>query len=127
MQILNDNPFAVLTAVVAPAILTNACSILCLGSGNRIGRVVDRIRIVAPELGSLEPGAPRYNSHLHQLEKLRVRSRFLLLAMRLFYFSLGSFAAAALVSVIGSTLAFYDWHLTFRILAVIDWRLEPWA
>ena len=33
---LNENPFAVLTAVVAPAILTNACSVLSLGTANRI-------------------------------------------------------------------------------------------
>ena len=36
------NPFAVLTAVVAPAILTNACSVLALGTSNRLARVVAR-------------------------------------------------------------------------------------
>ena len=41
-----DNPFAVLTAIVAPAILTNACSVLSLGTSNRIARVVDRTRVV---------------------------------------------------------------------------------
>ena len=119
MPVLNDNPFAVLTAVVAPAILTNACSVLCLGTGNRIARVVDRTRILAAELASLEPGTPKYETHVRQLEKLRVRSRFLLSALRLFYASLGSFAAAALSSVVGSTLAFYDWHLFFEIAAII--------
>jgi hypothetical protein len=118
MQVLNDNPFAVLTAVVAPAILTNACSVLCLGTGNRIARVVDRTRILTAELASFKPG-PHYNSHVRQLEKLRVRSRFLLSALRLFYFSLGSFAAAALISVIGSTLAFYGWHLFFEVAAIV--------
>ncbi len=47
MLSLNDNPFAVLTAVVAPAILTNACSVLCLGTSSRIARVVDRTRVVS--------------------------------------------------------------------------------
>lgn len=119
MQVLNDNPFAVLTAVVAPAILTNACSVLCLGTGNRIARVVDRTRILTAELASLKPGNPHYNLHVRQLEKLRVRSRFLLSALRLFYFSLGSFGAAALISVIGSTLAFYGWHLFFEVAAIV--------
>ena len=37
MTSLNDNPFAILTAVVAPAILTNACSVLGLGTAATIG------------------------------------------------------------------------------------------
>ena len=40
MTPLTDNPFATLTIVVAPAILTNATSVLCLGTGNRIARVI---------------------------------------------------------------------------------------
>lgn len=116
---LNDNPFAILTAVVAPAILTNACSVLSLGTGNRIARVVDRTRILAAELASLEPGNPKYDAHVRQLEKLRVRSRFLISALRLFYASLGSFAASALISVIGSALAFFDLHFVFQAAAII--------
>jgi hypothetical protein len=119
MQVVNDNPFAVLTAVVAPAILTNACSVLCLGTGNRIARVVDRTRILTAELKSLEPGTPNHQAHVRQLEKLQVRSRFLLSALRLFYASLGSFAAAALISVVGSALAFFDSHFVFRATAMI--------
>ena len=57
MDTSGGNPFAVLTAVVAPAILTNACSVLALGTSNRLGRVVDRTRVVARELAGLEPGA----------------------------------------------------------------------
>src|SRR3984957_1226663 len=100
MPTLSENPFAILTAVVAPAILTNACSVLCLGTGNRIARVVDRTRILTNELASLQPGSPNQEARVRQLEKLQVRARFLLSALRLFYASLGSFAAAALVSVI---------------------------
>ena len=47
---LGSNPFGVLTSVVAPAILTNACSVLALGTSNRLARVVDRTRVVAGEL-----------------------------------------------------------------------------
>jgi len=49
-----DNPFAVLTAVVAPAVLTNASSVLSLGTANRIGRIVDRTRILTAELRQLD-------------------------------------------------------------------------
>lgn len=46
MAALADNPFAAPTIVVAPAVLTNAASVLCLGTGNRIARVVDRTRVL---------------------------------------------------------------------------------
>jgi uncharacterized protein DUF2721 len=52
----NEHPFSVLTAVVAPAILTNASSVLCLGTSNRIARVVDRTREVTAEIANLETG-----------------------------------------------------------------------
>jgi|RhiMetdeSRZDD1v2_1073273.scaffolds.fasta_scaffold94349_3 hypothetical protein len=42
MPSLADNPFAALTTVVAPAILTNASSALCLGTGNQ-DRAADRV------------------------------------------------------------------------------------
>jgi hypothetical protein len=64
------NPFAVLTAVVAPAILTNASSVLALGTSNRLARVVDRTRIVAAELDAFEPGSPDYQRWAAQLEPL---------------------------------------------------------
>ena len=51
-QFVANNPFAVLTAIVAPAILTNACSVLALGTSNRLGRVVDRTRVVASDIAA---------------------------------------------------------------------------
>ena len=49
---VGGNPFAVLTAIVAPAILTNASSVLALGTSNRLGRVVDRTRVVASAMAA---------------------------------------------------------------------------
>jgi hypothetical protein len=53
-----------------------------------------------------------------QLESLEVRARLLFKALRILYASLGAFAAAALISVAGSAMAFYGQHLAFRIAAV---------
>src|SRR5258708_21689008 len=47
---LPDNPFAVLTLIAAPAVFTNASSVLALGTGNRLARVVDRTRELGREL-----------------------------------------------------------------------------
>jgi uncharacterized membrane protein len=115
---LNDNPFAVLTAIVAPAVLTNASSVLCLGTGNRIARVVDRTRVVAAEISSFQSGSWEYQVRVGQLERLQVRAQLLFKALRILYASLGAFAAAALISVIDSALAFYGQQLAFRAAAV---------
>jgi Protein of unknown function (DUF2721) len=102
---LADNPFAALTIVVAPAILTNASSVLCLGTGHRTARVVDRTRAVATGCARLPADSAHRAEHERQLDELRVRSSVLLRALRLFYTSLGSFAAAALFSTFGAMLA----------------------
>jgi hypothetical protein len=114
---LIDNPFAVLTAVVAPAILTNACSVLALGTGNRVARVVDRTRAIISELSTVAKGTEVHESRLAQIVRLRRRSRLLLTALRILYGSLGGFASCALISVIGAVVAFYGYAVAFRIAA----------
>jgi hypothetical protein len=111
------NPFAVLTAIVGPAILTNASSVLALGTSNRLARVVDRTRVVAAELAAFEPESPDYQMWATQLDPLRVRAQLLLKALRLFYAGLGLFAASALVSAGGSIAAFYGQSLLFEAAA----------
>lgn len=119
MPTLSENPFAVLTAVVAPAILTNASSVLCLGTANRIARVVDRTRVIAAELKTFPAGSAECQGRLRQLEGMQVRAQLLLRALRLFYATIGSFAAAALISVIGSALAAFDFRWAFHAAAAI--------
>jgi len=116
------NPFAVLTAVVAPAILTNACSVLALGTSNRLARVVDRTRVVARELAALEPGGSShtqgdYGNWAAQLTGLQARTRLLVKALRVIYGSLGLFATAALVSVVGSIVTYYGQRILFQVTA----------
>src|SRR5260370_20472756 len=121
------NPFAVLTAVVAPAILTNACSVLALGTSNRLARVVDRTRVVARELALIKPGAANrqleghsqgeYDGWAAQLAALQVRTQLLVKALRVIYGSLGLFATAALVSVVGSIVTYYGQRWLFQVTA----------
>ena len=119
MAAFTDNPFAVLTAVVAPAVLTNACSVLALGTANRIARVVDRTRVVSAHFATLSPDPAEHAAQMRQLERLRGRAQMLLRALRLFYASLGSFASSALISVIGSALAVFEQRIAFHVAAVI--------
>lgn len=114
-----ENPFAVLTAIVAPAVLTNACTVLALGTSNRIARVVDRTRAITTELMHLKPQEREYQIRVQMLSRQRLRGTLLLKALRILYASLGSFAASALISVIGSGLAFYGQRLAFRAAAIV--------
>jgi Protein of unknown function (DUF2721) len=111
------NPFAVLTAVVAPAILTNACSVLALGTSNRLARVVDRTRVVDRELAAIGPGGLNHDGWLAQLAGLQVRTQLLVKALRVIYGSLGLFATAALVSVVGSIVTYYGQRILFQLTA----------
>ena len=117
MDTVGGNPFAVLTAVVAPAILTNACSVLALGTSNRLARVVDRTRVVARELAALEPSDSHHANWAAQLKGLQVRTRLLVKALRVIYGSLGLFATAALVSVLGSIVTYYGAGILFQLTA----------
>jgi hypothetical protein len=119
MAPFSDSPFAALTIVVAPAILTNASSVLCMGTTNRLARVVDRTRAVSAELAHVPPNAETFMVRQRQLEALRVRWTLVLRALKFFYMSLGSFAAAALISLFGSAFTAAGPHLVFTSIAVL--------
>ena len=114
-----SNPFAALTVIVAPAILTNASSVLCMGTANRIARVVDRTRHVAAEMADIaDQTSEPFKLRVSQLDRLRVRANILFWALRFMYASLGLFAAAALVAVVGSVMFYYGLQIAFEMVAV---------
>src|SRR5712691_1459663 len=100
------NPFAVLSLIVAPAVLTNASSVLVMSTSNRLARAVDRARELSKQLE--EAGDLTSSEAVRRLRELAAteqRSLMLLVALRSFYVALGSFASAALVSLLGAVLA----------------------
>ena len=113
---LSDNPFTVLSLVAAPAVLTNASSVLALGTSNRFARAIDRARALSVLLEKKEAAAdPLTIMQVRQLNRIERRSLILLHALRAFYLALGSFAAAALVSILGAMLASSAHHLIFLL------------
>jgi hypothetical protein len=119
MATFADSPFAALTVVVAPAILTNASSVLSLGTSNRIARVVDRTRVLAAGLAVIDPASARAEAYREHLGRLKLRAHLLLRALRCFYASIGAFAAAALISVVGSVLATSVTDPFFQVVAAL--------
>jgi len=102
---LGDNPFSAMTVIVAPAILTNAMSVLALGSGNRLARAIDRFRETARELERLEPSSPLREGRAKRVARLRTRAKLLLRAMKAFFAALGSFASTTIIAIFGTVLA----------------------
>jgi Protein of unknown function (DUF2721) len=116
-----SNPYAALSLIVAPAVLTNASSILVLSTSNRLARAVDRARALATELDTPAKAVDLAALRLRELDSAARRAVMLLGALRLFYASIGSFAAAALTSLIGAALlgsSLRALPATFEILAL---------
>jgi hypothetical protein len=116
---LSTDPFSILTVVVAPAVLTNASSVLALGTNNRLARVADRTHAMIAQSTKLEPGARSDKAWDAQLSALQTRAQLLLRALRCFYLGLGLFASSALISIAGSIAVFYGGQSAFEIAAAI--------
>ncbi|HEY5029448.1 MAG TPA: DUF2721 domain-containing protein [Candidatus Angelobacter sp.] len=120
---VSDGPFAVLTLIAAPAVFTNASSVLALGTGNRLARVVDRTRTLVKDLHGAEiDSATRtlWVSHLGRLEK---RGGLLVRAMSFFYGAIGCFAGASVVSILGASTVSTQYRWPFQAIVVISFLL----
>jgi len=99
------NPFAILTFISAPAVLTNASCVLLFGTGNRYGRAIDRMHALsdAVERGSaLEEAELRLR--IRQLEAGETRTMLIVRALTCFYTAVAGFVMSALVSLLGAVL-----------------------
>ena len=77
-DLLTQNPFAVLTFIVAPAILTNATSVLAMSTINRMLRTRDRMHQLFAE--SEKPDAGRGEQFLAQVNRVENQALLLLTA-----------------------------------------------
>lgn len=114
------NPFAVLTFIAAPAILTNASSVMALGTSNRYARAIDRVRALSAELGSPQ-AMPEAVKQL-RLKQLRFAGQRVLLVIRAltaFYVSLGAFAATSLTSLVGASLVLVHLDVPRVVIMVV--------
>jgi len=106
------NPFAAFSLIIAPAILTNASSVLAMSTSNRLARAVDRARelarqLEASDISSVSSASDRteFERRLEELSATEVRTTMLLHVLQSFYFALGGFASSTLASLLGAVLA----------------------
>jgi hypothetical protein len=103
------NPFVAFTAIVAPAVLTNAASVMSLTTSNRLARAMDRSRVILSELAKADgvTGDERAR-RARQIELLRHRAMVLTRALGWYQFAIGSFAAATLIALVGTALNYLE-------------------
>src|SRR5688572_24308193 len=115
---LGTNPLGILTFIVAPAILTNASTIMALGTSNRFARAIDRGRLLATQIkGGGSESDRDYAMRVRQLKYTERRILYLVRALTSFYLSVGSFAAASLGSLLGAIFVVLDQDM-FRPVAL---------
>ncbi len=90
-----DNPLQSLTFIAAPALLTNACSLLVLSTSNRFARAVDRARLLAQN--------PR-DDNGQALRRVERRALTLVRALTGFYIAVGSCAFSTFMGLLGSAI-----------------------
>jgi hypothetical protein len=102
---LPTNPFAILTFISAPAVLTNASCVLLFGTGNRYGRAIDRVHELSETIEKNSSLAEdELQLRIRQLESAEARTLLIVRALSCFYTAVAGFVASTLVSLIGSVL-----------------------
>lgn len=110
------NHYAILAAMVTPALLITATSSLLISANNRLARVVDRLRALIREWNSL-PAQSRAHADA-QIARHRRRAHLVLRACRMLYLSLGMFVGTSLTLALD---AFADFRMGMlpTLLAVL--------
>jgi hypothetical protein len=114
-SLLTNNPFAVLTFIAAPAILTNASSVLVMSTINRWLRALDLMRELVKESEGAASPADR-EQFLERVNRAERQAMLLLGALHWTYVALGGFAAATLVTLLGAVAGHLGNELAMRVI-----------
>ncbi|MBK8146840.1 MAG: DUF2721 domain-containing protein [Acidobacteria bacterium] len=123
-DLLNVNPNALnstiefLTAMITPALLISATGSIVLSTSTRLGRVIDRVRILEDRLADLITTKDKSEVLLYSrrieviidlLDKVTSRSRLLQRAMVVFYWGLAIFVLTSVSIGIVGIFGIYRW------------------
>jgi hypothetical protein len=113
-NLLTNNPFAVLTFIAAPAILTNATSVLAMSTINRMLRTRDRMHELFRE--SEDTSKLLGDKFIEQVNRVERQAAMLLSAMRWVYTALGAFVSATLMTLVGAVAGQFGNIVLMRII-----------
>jgi hypothetical protein len=112
-----QNALAVLTAMITPAVLISACGALIFSTSSRLGRVIDRVRVLSDRFQELaahpekdEMSEERRVLIFTQLDRQTSRARLIQRAMVAFYTALGVFVGSSVaIAIISAFARNYSW------------------
>ena len=112
-----QNALAVLTAMITPAVLISACGALIFSTSTRLGRVVDRVRLLSERFQELvahpekdEMFEERKQLIFSQLDRQTSRARLIQRAMAAFYTALGVFVFSTVaIAVVSAAARNFTW------------------
>lgn len=114
LNLLTNNPFAVLTFIAAPALLTNASCVLALSTINRLIRTRDSMHELLKE--SETGGQPQRADFIAHVNRVERQALVLLQALRFIYVGLGAFVSATLVTLLGAVAGQLGSELALRMV-----------
>lgn len=100
-SLLDAGHYAILTAMLAPALLMTATGSLLSSANARLARVVDRLRIVIEEWRHTAPDDPARERRVH---RHRRRAHLVLRACQMLYLALGCFVGTSLTLAVDAFL-----------------------
>ncbi len=113
-NLLTNNPFAVLTFIAAPALLTNASCVLALSTINRLLRTRESMRELFRESErDAQPRGPKFIGHVNRVER---QAALLLRALHFIYVALGAFVAATLATLLGAVAGQLGSELVLQVV-----------
>jgi hypothetical protein len=101
---ISANPFAVLTLISAPAVLTNASCVLLFGTGNRYGRAIDRVHELSAMIETNGLMLSELHLRIRQLEASQQRTSLIVRALTCFYTAVAGFVSSTLISLVGAVM-----------------------
>lgn len=112
-----QNALAVLTALITPAVLISACGALIFSTSTRMGRVIDRVRVLSERFENLAKHPEQDEMHderrtliFTQLDRQTSRARLLQRALLSFYVALSIFVATSVaIGVVAAIARNYTW------------------
>lgn len=112
----------VLAAMITPSVLISASGMLLLSTSNRLGRVVDRARVLARDTEAMQAAAAPHTAALDarrarisdELERLASRVLLLRTSMTALYSAIGMFV---LTSIAVGIVALFEWRYGWTAVA----------
>jgi hypothetical protein len=110
------NALAVLTAMITPAVLISACGALIFSTSTRLGRVIDRVRLLSEKFEALEKNhaqdemfEERRGLIFSQLDRQTSRARLIQRAMVALYSALGIYVTTSVAIAVVAAVARFAW------------------